>query len=67
MCTIFLQCSSIFVFCIIISFDYKNGKNKIKNIRYIEEYINKKEKSNCRIKSWFINGEINPDRREMIL
>ena len=30
MCTIFLQCSSIFVFCIIISFDYKNGKNKIK-------------------------------------
>ena len=33
----------------------------------IEEYINKKEESNCRIKSWFINGEINPDRREIML
>jgi len=29
--------------------------------------INKKEESNCRIKSWFINGEINPDRREIML
>lgn len=36
-------------------------RDKIKNIRYFEEYINKKDESNCRIKSWFINGEINPD------
>ena len=43
------------------------GRDKIKNIRYFEEYINKKEESNCRIKSWFINGEINPDRREIML
>ena len=42
-------------------------RDKIKNIRYFEEYINKKEESNCRIKSWFINGEINPDRREIML
>lgn len=42
-------------------------RDKIKNIRYFEEYINKKDESNCRIKSWFINGEINPDRREIML
>ena len=42
-------------------------RDKIKNIRYFEEYINKKEESNCRIKSWFINEEINPDRREIML
>jgi len=48
-------------------YNYKMERDKIKNIRYFEEYINKKEESNCRIKSWFINGEINPDRREIML
>ena len=57
---------SLFLIFLIL-FEYKMERDKIKNIRYFEEYINKKEESNCRIKSWFINGEINPDRREIML
>ena len=57
---------SLFLIFLIL-FEYKMERDKIKNIRYFEEYINKKEELNCRIKSWFINGEINPDRREIML
>ena len=57
---------SLFLIFLIL-FEYKMERDKIKNIRYFEEYINKKDESNCRIKSWFINGEINPDRREIML